>query len=236
MLRKTLAFTAALVSPLLADAALYDRGNGMIYDDVLNITWLQDANYAQTSGYDRDGRMHWYHAKEWAHNLSYGGYDDWRLASMGSAPLSGNDFTETMGELGYMLYTSLGNTYLANSTVNYTFSDGGSGEIKAIINIQPGIYWYGESRDRSCGLTQGDPDAGCIIESPDFVMPDPIPYTTEPGWYFRTDYGYESTGSKSGNLYAWAVRGGDVSQVPIPAAAWLFGCAVIGLLGIKRKK
>ena len=29
-----------------ATAALYDRGNGLIYDDVLDITWLQDANYA----------------------------------------------------------------------------------------------------------------------------------------------------------------------------------------------
>ena len=24
----------------------------MIYDDVLDVTWLQDANYAHTSGYD----------------------------------------------------------------------------------------------------------------------------------------------------------------------------------------
>ncbi|NNF16437.1 MAG: hypothetical protein HKN70_06795 [Gammaproteobacteria bacterium] len=31
-------------------AALHDRGNGLIYDDVLDITWLQDANYALTSG------------------------------------------------------------------------------------------------------------------------------------------------------------------------------------------
>jgi hypothetical protein len=38
-------------------AALWDRGGGLIYDDVLNITWLQDANYAKTSGYDADGRM-----------------------------------------------------------------------------------------------------------------------------------------------------------------------------------
>lgn len=30
-----------------AQAALIDRGGGMIYDDVLNITWLQDANYAK---------------------------------------------------------------------------------------------------------------------------------------------------------------------------------------------
>ena len=40
-------------------AALYDRGNGLIYDDVLNITWMQDANYAQTSGYEADGQMAW---------------------------------------------------------------------------------------------------------------------------------------------------------------------------------
>ena len=31
---------------LSVNAALYDRGNGLIYDDVLDITWLQDANYA----------------------------------------------------------------------------------------------------------------------------------------------------------------------------------------------
>ena len=37
-----------LLSPVYA--ALYDRGEGLIYDDVLDITWLQDANYAMTSG------------------------------------------------------------------------------------------------------------------------------------------------------------------------------------------
>jgi hypothetical protein len=29
---------------------------------------------------------------------------------------------------------------------------------------------------------------------------------------------------------------GTVSAVPVPAAAWLFGSALIGLAGIKRKK
>ncbi|MDZ7752733.1 MAG: hypothetical protein U5S82_13950 [Gammaproteobacteria bacterium] len=29
-----------------ASATLFDRGRGLIYDDVLDITWLQDANYA----------------------------------------------------------------------------------------------------------------------------------------------------------------------------------------------
>ncbi|MDB4529200.1 hypothetical protein N9193_04785 [Pseudomonadales bacterium] len=96
-------------------AALYDRGNGLIYDDVLDITWLQDANYAQTTGYDADGRMTWADANTWADQLSYGGYDDWRLASadwrpawQSNAPAHG--YNVTTGELGHMFYNNLGNT------------------------------------------------------------------------------------------------------------------------------
>lgn len=65
-----------------AQAELIDRGNGLIYDTVLDITWLQDANYAQTSGYDDDGYMTWYEATEWADQLVYAGFSDWRLASV----------------------------------------------------------------------------------------------------------------------------------------------------------
>lgn len=44
------------------NATLYDRGGGLIYDDVLDITWLQDANYGAGSSYDdgtdtTDGKM-----------------------------------------------------------------------------------------------------------------------------------------------------------------------------------
>ncbi len=38
-----------------AQALLLDRENGLIYDNDLNVTWLQDANYAGTSGYDHYG-------------------------------------------------------------------------------------------------------------------------------------------------------------------------------------
>ena len=41
--------TVCLVAlPLTANSALIDRGNGLIYDDLLDITWLQDANYDGT--------------------------------------------------------------------------------------------------------------------------------------------------------------------------------------------
>ena len=62
-----------------AQAAFIDRGGGMIYDDVLDITWLQDANYAMTSGFDTDGLMDWDMAETWASTLSVGGHNNWRL-------------------------------------------------------------------------------------------------------------------------------------------------------------
>ena len=93
-------------------AALYDRGNGLIYDDVLDVTWMQDANYAHTSGYaaanavgslgsgstniQADGRMGWDAANTWAAQLEYGGYDDWRLPSAGNAPTIQNPETGEM--------------------------------------------------------------------------------------------------------------------------------------------
>jgi hypothetical protein len=79
---KSLRLLVALCGSVMlgsTQAALIDRGNGMIYDDVLNITWLQDANYAKTSGHDADGRMTWNESMAWASSLIFGGYDDWRL-------------------------------------------------------------------------------------------------------------------------------------------------------------
>jgi len=64
----------------IANATLWDRGNGLIYDDVLDITWLQDTSYARTSGYIETlpyyisyGQIHWPQAMTWADQLTYGG-------------------------------------------------------------------------------------------------------------------------------------------------------------------
>ena len=54
-----------------AEATLFDRGNGLIYDDVLDITWLQDADYSKTSVYSSNGMMTWYDATAWADQLEY---------------------------------------------------------------------------------------------------------------------------------------------------------------------
>jgi len=60
-----------LLIPGLSGASLIDRGTGMIYDTSSGITWLQDANYAQTSGYDDDGMMTWNDSVSWAEGLTY---------------------------------------------------------------------------------------------------------------------------------------------------------------------
>lgn len=83
------------------NAALVDRGVGMIYDTVLAITWLQDTNYTQTSGYHSDGRMRWNDAASWANQLEYGGLTNWRLPTTESGYITAPDYT-TNSEMGHL--------------------------------------------------------------------------------------------------------------------------------------
>jgi len=56
-------------------------------------------------------------------------------------------------------------------------------------------------------------------------------------WEFSMDSGNQSVIHKNGNGYGLAVRSGQVSAVPIPAAVWLLGSGLAGLgvLGRCRK-
>jgi hypothetical protein len=122
----------------VANATLWDRGGGLIYDDVLEITWLQDATYAA------DGSMGWGDAMTWAKNLSYIDSvrgvtsDDWRLPDAHNqdriGPDSGRDVTG--GEMGHMHYTHLGGGGMPNSP----FTDG-NGNSVSFQHLQEGWYW-----------------------------------------------------------------------------------------------
>jgi hypothetical protein len=86
----------------------------MIYDTDFGITWLRDANYAQP-----ENGMSFPQAVEWADQLVYSGYNDWRLPSAynrdGSGPCYGYNCTES--ELGHLYYTEL-----KNGAANYSNS------------------------------------------------------------------------------------------------------------------
>ena len=53
-------------------------------------------------------------------------------------------------------------------------------------------------------------------------------------WYFDFHYGNQGSIFKSNSYYALAVRDGDIAAVPVPAALWLFGSALMGLMGFRR--
>ena len=55
-------------------------------------------------------------------------------------------------------------------------------------------------------------------------------------WAFVMHDGYQDYTNKPFIYAAWAVRSGDVSAVPVPAAVWLFGSGLLGLIGVVRRK
>ena len=227
-----------------ATAALYDRGNGLIYDDVLDITWLQDANYAQTSGYTAanangsvnstdaniqpDGRMGWQAAKTWADTLVYFGYEDWRLPSanlMNDAnPCWAYDgscdegYNNTTSETAHMFFNNLGGI--------------GRFDVNGIYDSAHGVTNYSFT------------DGGDGISVSFFNLQNHVYWSREENtldtyyaWRFGTDDGTQLFNLKKRSLYSWAVHDGDIGNpVPLPAGIYLFLSGLVGLSLMKGRK
>lgn len=264
--RNTLLAAGLLVTTysFTAQASLFDRGNGLIYDDVLDVTWLQNANLAASetfgvSGIQANGSMDWATAQNWisAMNASnYQGFNNWRLPDVtpingqyfdyGSRPDGdsiyignsdwGYNISSPNSELAYMYYANLGN----QSRYVPTY-DEQTGLIDIFTPTQ-NPNWTGDLNSTSQGWT-------IIYGEPTYV--DPVTFSNlqsyaywsgveyalpESAWAFYNYEGGQFAYLKNSQFYAWAVRDGDVSAVPLPAAAWLFLSGMIGVLGLKRKR
>ena len=202
------------------------------YDTTLDITWLADANI--------NGIDNWQNQKDWAASLALGGFTDWRLPT--NTPLNGSTYNtvfsnngttdnatattttdgtdggwrdgagDPVSEMGHMYYVTLGNLGVCipngggSTTSCNTQSGFGLSNTADFLNVQSSNYWSGSALDSSGA------------------------------WLFFTLNGRQDIRNKNSNLFAWAVRSGDVSTVPVPAAVWLFGSGLLGLIGVARRK
>lgn len=163
-----LAIAGLLVSGA-AQATLLDRGGGLIYDDVLDVTWLQDANYAKTSGFDADGRLNWSAANAWAAGLSYFDsvrsvtYSDWRLPFVTDTGSSGCNYAFSGTDCGYNVQTASGGTVYSELAYMYYVNLG----LHAPVNPDGssrtdwGIYGNGTCNGTNCS-SFGQNDVGLV--------------------------------------------------------------------------
>lgn len=234
IIRNSLIATTLLAAGLIsgaAQAALIDRGGGLIFDTDLNVTWLKDANYAKTTNYDANGLMTWSQATTWAANLSYFDsvrnvtYTDWRLPTTTDTGTSGcnraysgtdcgYNVNSASSEMAHLYFTELGN--LSKYTVTGAVSGayvGGANPYSTLdntgpfINFQSGGYWSGTEYASN----------------------------TNGAWWFGTDDGTQSDNNKTVGFYALAVRPGDVAAVP-EAQTYALMLAGLGLVGWRARR
>ncbi len=189
---KPLTVLALMLTISSAQAALIDRGEGFIYDDVLDITWTQDANL--------NGAANWDDQVAWADELSlthsvYGTFDDWRLPDM-----------DRNGDENLVYCPIVSESACRDNEFAYLYYYYGiTLDLPGIFtNIQFNNYW---------SITEHADD----------------PYAARG---FEFTFGGSIGDFKSEEYNSWAVRAGDV--VPIPAAVWLFGSALLGLGWMRR--
>ena len=201
------------------------------YDTVLDITWLADANAAGTD-------MNWTAANSWAAALSLNGISGWRLPYISAVDGAVYDFSvsydgstdvsynvsapgtiyagSTGSELAHLFHNTLGNLgfcdpALATATTCAGPQTGwGLNNTGPFLNLGPELYWSGteESPSNRLGFDFNNGRQQVIAEG-------------------------------AFNVYAWAVHDGDVGAaiVPVPAALYLFGSGLLGLIGgIARRK
>ena len=103
----------SLLGSVNAQANLVVRGPDMIYDEDLNVTWLQNANLSGIT-------WTWQGANDWASNLNIGGYTDWRLPTT----LQTTGAVTSASEVGHLFIDELGGTPTvlldwSNNSTNY---------------------------------------------------------------------------------------------------------------------
>ncbi len=171
-----------------------------------NFIYDTDLNITWMQNANVSDLMTWQQAKTWADNLDFGGYSDWRLPGF-------SDVTRCTGssctdsELGHMYYTELAGPEGAGYR-GISIGTIHNDNYALFSNLMTYFYWTGE---------EASPGSGGA-------------------WMFSYAHGIQNISNKNNRFYAWAVRDGDITAVPVPAGLWLFGSAIVSLFSLGRRK
>jgi hypothetical protein len=220
--------TVLVTLSMTTHAQLFDRGNGLIYDDVQDLTWTQNAGMFVGRWYDVTiNGVLIQGAKTWAENLEYGGFDDWRLptTTQFDDPTCSSDI-RSAGD--YMLFYE----HRADCT-------GGEMELlTALYNPAYNPIFQNVNKMRYWTDTPYRDWVDPCIDYPAYDVPCNLPDDDgdRTDFYWQWGFkGFQDSGGQYNNIpfkttleggnqrYAWAVRDGDVIASILPGDTNLDG-------------
>ena len=211
----TRSLATGLIFACVARAGLHDRGGGLLYDDVLDVTWLQDANYAKTSGYSPSGKMSWAEANKWVRALVYHDpvrnvdYTGWRLPQV--EPVDGKAFNhqfrlEGTSDEGYNIVSprsEFSYMYYVNLQLNGWWTKDGKHPPTFGVMKSWTAVWSGQA---DAGLVKNLQTDGYYCGSSGKPFPSPAV------WIFTTAEGNQRDGLRRPDAgFVWAVHDGDIA-------------------------
>ena len=178
-------------------------GGMAYYDPNLNITWLADANYAFTSGYDDDGRMSWDAANAWIGTLNaatYLGTDQWRLPTMVDTGTPGCNYSYNWTDCGYNVQTISGTTVYS--------------EMAALFHVTLGNLSYtdafGNPAQSGWGLKNTGPFLNIQGGYAFYWSGLEYALNSDAAWDYSFGYGYQDGNYKYVESHVWPVASGDI--------------------------
>ena len=169
------------------------------------------ADLSWTTNANINGQMTWQEANDWAATLEIGGVGGWRLpTTLQPDATCGSQFDPGQIDPGGIYDVQGYGTGCTGSEMGNLFNveDVTAASPGLFDSVQSNFYW---------SSTEYAPN-------------------TVSAWIFDFSNGYQDLNVKGGNLYAWAVQSGNVGEVPVPAAVWLFGSGLLGLIGLGRQR